>query len=157
MVLRGVFKCGGISLSQHRGEAAARRATRPPALSPCLVTLGRKKGRSEIRLSLALQPPTIQPGKNPKPGIGHVANPGFYPCMYRGGPHPGCEPGFRNPGIYQGRPISHIPGFSWLLDHRYRRQATGRGDRPGIRPGMWACACARKSKSYSQPRFTIKA
>ena len=41
-----------------------------------------------------------------KPGIGHAANPGFYPCRNRGGPHPGCEPGFRNPGIYQGRPIS---------------------------------------------------
>ena len=88
--------------------------------------------------------------------------------------HPGAYPGIgtrvfpggrweprNNPGQNLGKTrvlgLSRVfPGWCcWGL--RYRRQATARGDRPGIRPGMWACACARKSKSYSQPRFTIKA
>ena len=83
------------------------------------------------------------------------SEPGFLPVYEQGGSTPGMRTRVSKPRDIPGK--AHIPGFSWLLDHRYRRQATGRGDRPGIRPGMWACACARKSKSYSQPRFTIKA
>ena len=90
-----------------------------------------------------------------KPGIGHVANPGCNPGMNRRRSTPGMRTRVSKPRDIPGK--AHIPGFSWLLDHRYRRQATARGDRPGIRPGMWACACAHKSKSYSQPRFTMKA
>ena len=60
-----------------------------------------------------------------------------------------------NPGIYQGRPISRaFLGFWTTATVAVARHAEiGRAfDR---RPGI--CACARKSKSYSQPRFTIKA
>ena len=58
------------------------------------------------------------------------------------------------PGIYQGRPISRaFLGFWTTATVAVARHAEiGRAfDR---RPGI--CACARKSKSYSQPRFTMK-
>ena len=59
------------------------------------------------------------------------------------------------PGIYQGRPTSRaFLGFWTTATVAVARHAEiGRAfDRqPGI------CACARKSKSYSQPRFTMKA
>ena len=61
------------------------------------------------------------------------------------------------PGIYQGRPISRAFLGFWTTATvaRPRHAEIGRAfDRAC---GMWACACARKSKSYSQPRFTMKA
>ena len=112
--------------------------------------------------ALLFSTPTATPNNTTreKPGIGHVANPGCNPGRNRGegGSTPGMRTRVSNPGIYQGRPISRAFLGFWTMfwtTATVARPATARGDRPGIRPGI--CACARKSKSYSQPRFTMKA
>ena len=60
------------------------------------------------------------------------SEPGFSPGMDRRRFTPGMRTRVSKPRDIPGK--AHIPGFSWLLDYRYRRRGTARGDRPGIRP-----------------------
>ena len=83
-----------------------------------------------------------------KPGIGHVANPGCNPGMYRGGRHPGCEPGFRTPGYtregpYPGLFLAFGPCFGPPLPSpgQPRHAETGRAfDRAYVRAPVKARA-----------------